>query len=204
MARLAATEYGADWVMAADADEFWVPRRGTIKDVLGAVPLRFGIVAGVIYHFVPRPGDGESFAERMTVRLVQRAPVNDPTSPLRPSPKSAFRVIWTYAYCTPRTGSSRPDSSSIPGGAPSTSFTSPAGVSSSGRERPGDEDTPAPTRPSGSTSRACRPRSKDASTTSIKRSSSMRRRWSWGWRTDHSSSTPASVMHFVVRNRLAE
>ena len=91
MARLAATEYGADWVMAADADEFWVPRRGTIKDVLGAVPLRFGIVAGVICHFVPRPGDGESFAERMTVRLVQHAPVNDPTSPLRPSPKSAFR-----------------------------------------------------------------------------------------------------------------
>jgi len=91
MARLAATDYGADWVMAADADEFWVPRRGTIKEVLAAVPTRFGIVGGVICHFVPRPDDGQLFSERMTVRLVQHAPVNDPTSPLRPSPKSAFR-----------------------------------------------------------------------------------------------------------------
>ena len=92
MARLAATEYGADWVMAADADEFWMPRKGSIKDVLAAVPDRFGIVGGVICHFVPRPDDGESFDERMVYRLVQQAPVNDPTSPMRPSPKSAFRA----------------------------------------------------------------------------------------------------------------
>ena len=91
MARLAATTYDADWVMAADADEFWVPRAGSIKDVLAAVPPRFGIVGGVICHFVPRPDDESSFAERMIVRLVQRAPVNDPVSPMRPSPKSAFR-----------------------------------------------------------------------------------------------------------------
>jgi len=91
MARLAATEYDADWVLAADADEFWVPRTGSIKDVLGAVPPRFGVVGGVICHFVPRPDDGSQFAERMTARLVQRAPVNDPVSPMRPSPKSAFR-----------------------------------------------------------------------------------------------------------------
>lgn len=92
MARLAAIEHAADWVLAADADEFWMPRRGTIKDVLAAVPSRFGVVGVAICHFAPRPDDGESFAERMTVRLSQQAPVNDPTSPWRPSPKAVHRA----------------------------------------------------------------------------------------------------------------
>jgi len=68
MARQAASEFGADWVINADADEFWWPRGRNLKEVLAAIPARFDVVRGFWRHFVPRPDDGRSFAERMTVR----------------------------------------------------------------------------------------------------------------------------------------
>jgi hypothetical protein len=92
MARLAATELGANWVINTDADEFWMPRGGTLKEVLAAVPPSAGIVWALTRHFVPRPDDGVFFAERMTVRLSTDAPLNDPTSPFRPHAKAAHRA----------------------------------------------------------------------------------------------------------------
>jgi glycosyl transferase family 2 len=92
MARMAARELGADWVINADADEFWWPRGGTLKDVLGAVPSQYGIVQAFWRSFVPRPDDDRSFAERMTVRLSQHAPINDPSSFYRPVTKVAHRA----------------------------------------------------------------------------------------------------------------
>jgi hypothetical protein len=92
MARLAATEHGADWVINTDADEFWMPRRGTLKEALAAVPDECGVVWGITRHFLPRPGNMGSFAERMTVRLSAAAPLNDPTSPYRPHAKAAHRA----------------------------------------------------------------------------------------------------------------
>ena len=74
LARLAATEFGADWVINSDADEFWWPRAGSLKETLATVPARYGVVRGCWRHFVPRLDDGAFFAERMTVRL--RAPAN--------------------------------------------------------------------------------------------------------------------------------
>lgn len=91
MARIAAREYEADWVINTDADEFWLSSTGTIRDVLAEVPEYYGVVGGVICHVVPRPDDGAPFFERMTARLVQHAPINDPTSPWRPSPKVVHR-----------------------------------------------------------------------------------------------------------------
>jgi hypothetical protein len=73
MARLAVTDYGADWVINSDADEFWWPRGGSLKDVLSLVPERYGVVRGCWRHFLPRPTDGHSFAERMIVRLCTPA-----------------------------------------------------------------------------------------------------------------------------------
>jgi Glycosyl transferase family 2 len=92
MAQLAASEYGADWVFGADGDEFWWPRTGTLKDVLAAVPDRFGVVWCVSRQFAPRPDDGRFFAERMIVRVSSVAPINDPTSFFRPHAKLAHRA----------------------------------------------------------------------------------------------------------------
>jgi hypothetical protein len=82
MARLAATEFGADWVINSDADEFWWPLGGDLKDVLARVPERYGIVQTFVRAFLPRHGEGD-FAERMTVRFAPAAPINSPFSPFR-------------------------------------------------------------------------------------------------------------------------
>jgi len=91
MSRLAANEFGADWVIPSDADEFWWPRGGSLKDVLGSIPERYGIVRALLRQFVPRPDDGAFFAERMTARVLTSAPINDPTSLFRPNLKSIHR-----------------------------------------------------------------------------------------------------------------
>jgi hypothetical protein len=90
MARLAATEYAADWVINSDADEFWWPRGASLSDVLGAVPPRYGTVGAFLRVFCPRPGE-ESFAERMTVRFSALAPINDPASLYKPIRKVVHR-----------------------------------------------------------------------------------------------------------------
>jgi Glycosyl transferase family 2 len=92
MARLAASDFGADWVINSDADEFWWPRGGSLRDVLGAVPERYGIVSAPVRPFVPRPPDGAFFAERMTVRLSPPAPINDPAGAYRPYWKVMHRA----------------------------------------------------------------------------------------------------------------
>ena len=67
MARLAATEHGADWVLNNDADEFWWPLAGSFKDTLALVPERYGQLSVPRHNFIPRPGD-EPFWRRMVVR----------------------------------------------------------------------------------------------------------------------------------------
>jgi glycosyl transferase family 2 len=92
MARLAATDFGADWVINSDADEFWWPRGASLRDVLAPVPERYGTVGAFLRVFAPRPGDGEPFAERMTVRFSALAPINDPASLYKPIRKVVHRA----------------------------------------------------------------------------------------------------------------
>ena len=92
MARFAASELGADWVINSDADEFWWPRGADLKEVLSSLPERYGIVRAFWRPFVPRPDDGAFFAERMTVRLSPEAAIHDPTSQFRPNAKVIHRA----------------------------------------------------------------------------------------------------------------
>ncbi len=78
MARLAATEHGADWVIHGDADEFWWPRGASFHELLEAVPSRFGVVRGLWRHFVLRPDDDDPFWRRMTVRTRPSLDLSDP------------------------------------------------------------------------------------------------------------------------------
>jgi len=91
LAQRAAVEFGADWVISSDADEFWWPRGGDLKEVLAAVPRRFGVIGCLWRNFPYRPGSG-FFAERMTTRLSLRAPLNDEAGPYHVNMKVAFRA----------------------------------------------------------------------------------------------------------------
>ena len=71
MARVAATELGADWVVHVDADEFWLPATGTLKQALESIPDSYGVVVAPWSEFVARPDGPGPFWERMTVRRAR-------------------------------------------------------------------------------------------------------------------------------------
>jgi hypothetical protein len=68
MARAAALGHDADWVIHNDADEFWLPARGTLADALGGVDERYGVVIAPRTEFIARPDGPGSFAERLVHR----------------------------------------------------------------------------------------------------------------------------------------
>jgi Glycosyl transferase family 2 len=92
MARLALLEHDADWVIHADADEFWWPHGGTLKDVIGLVPDRYGVLLCPWRHFAPRPDDDRHFCERMTLRVASHADWTRPEDPFHPNVNVAHRA----------------------------------------------------------------------------------------------------------------
>ena len=91
MAQLAAAEHGADWVINADADEFYWPRGTSLKEALAAIPARYGYVRSFVRAFLLRGDENEFFADRMNVRLTPQAPINDPGTLFRPGAKIIHR-----------------------------------------------------------------------------------------------------------------
>jgi hypothetical protein len=92
MARIAATELDADWVINSDADEFWWPWGGNLKETLARIPERYGVVRTFVRAFLPRPGN-ETWTERMTVRFAPNAPINSPVSPFRVNVRLLHRAV---------------------------------------------------------------------------------------------------------------
>jgi hypothetical protein len=93
--RIAAEAHGADWVIHSDADEFWMPAAGSLRDVFAAVPDRYGYVKVERNNFPPVPDDGRPFHERMVVR--ERRSQNLRGHPLEPKvaqrPAAAVEVL---------------------------------------------------------------------------------------------------------------
>lgn len=110
MARLAASDHDADWVINSDADEFWWPRATTFKEALDAVPSSYGVVYAPMSYFLPRRGTGP-FYDTMTVRLSQSAPINNPLSRYRPTVKAAHRASSRVVV---RRGNHAADHSGLP------------------------------------------------------------------------------------------
>jgi hypothetical protein len=88
MARMAATEHAADWVINNDADEFWWPREGTLKTSFAAVPEQYNIVVGQRHDFVPLADEQSCFYDDMVFR--KKVSLNTIGKPL--PPKVAHRA----------------------------------------------------------------------------------------------------------------
>lgn len=70
MARRACTEHGADWVINADADEFWVPcdSRLTLRSALEAIPLSLAAFTVPVTNLVGPPAMRGSGVDRLLWR----------------------------------------------------------------------------------------------------------------------------------------
>jgi hypothetical protein len=82
MARLALTRHCADWVIHNDADEFWWPLSGSLRDVFGAIPNEYGQIEVQRHDFLPRPDGGEPFYARLVYRKPES--LNPSGRPLEP------------------------------------------------------------------------------------------------------------------------
>jgi hypothetical protein len=73
-ASAAAEESGADWLIESEANEFWWPRGGSLKELLELVAPGYDAVQALSRQFVPISGTTEPFSERMVHRLVHGRP----------------------------------------------------------------------------------------------------------------------------------
>ena len=81
MACRASRELHADWVISSDADEFWWPHSGSLKDALNSIPDDRIATSAERTNFVARFENGETFWRRMDVRrVISRNSLGQPLS----------------------------------------------------------------------------------------------------------------------------
>jgi hypothetical protein len=71
LARVAADELGADWVIPATPDELWWPRGESLQDVLAIIPPRYGVVQGLVREFLGADELAVSAASPFLARTVR-------------------------------------------------------------------------------------------------------------------------------------
>jgi hypothetical protein len=89
MAAIAMEKYNADWLIHSDADEFWWPAEGDLKDVLATVPPEFKVIVVPRNDFIPRPEPDGALFERMIIKNLKS--LNHIGMPL--PPKVCHRAI---------------------------------------------------------------------------------------------------------------
>ncbi len=87
MARMAYTEFGADWVINSDADEFWWPKKGDLKETLASIPAKLNLLVAERFNFVPIEFTESPFYSAMVYR--EKVSLNPQGKPL--PPKMAHR-----------------------------------------------------------------------------------------------------------------
>lgn len=89
MARDAATRYGADWVINADADEFWLPRQpgATVKDLFDEMPRSLNSFAVPVFDMTGAPSERGTGLQRLRYRDLR--------------PLSRMNELGIHAHATP-------------------------------------------------------------------------------------------------------
>ncbi|MCW8926482.1 MAG: glycosyltransferase family 2 protein [Xanthomonadales bacterium] len=82
MARLACAEYGANWIINNDADEFWWPVQGSLGETFARLPDDVNIVKAQRHNFVPVESQNKPFWSRMLYR--EKTSLNPLGRPLPP------------------------------------------------------------------------------------------------------------------------
>jgi hypothetical protein len=82
MARMACTDFGADWVINNDADEFWWPLASNLKETFERVPPPINIIRANRHNFVVVEESEQPFWSRMVYR--ERESLNPLGLPLPP------------------------------------------------------------------------------------------------------------------------